>query len=81
MNRTEAGERAVDVAMEERVTELEMRFMHQERVIQDLNDTVYRQEQIIARLEQALTVLGEQVRSTLPSGVRGPDEEERPPHY
>lgn len=81
MNRTEAGERAVDVAMEERVTELEMRFMHQERIIQDLNDAVYRQEQIIARLEQTLTILGEQYRNVLPAGVQEPDDDERPPHY
>lgn len=81
MNTSEAAERAGDLAIEERVTELEMRFMQQERIIQDLNDTVYRQEQVIGRIEQAVAMLGEQFRSMLPSSIQEPDNDERPPHY
>jgi len=67
--------------MEERITELELRFMHQEHIIQELNETVYRQEQIIARLEQGFSLISEQMRTLEPSTTRDPDEEERPPHY
>ncbi|MBT1073183.1 SlyX family protein [Pelotalea chapellei] len=67
--------------LEERVTELELRFMHQERSIQELNEAVYRQEQIIARLERGIGLLNEQF-STLAPPVTGESvEEERPPHY
>jgi len=67
--------------MEERITELELRFMHQEHIIQELNETVYRQEQIIARLELGFSLISEQLRTLEPSTTRDPDEEERPPHY
>ena len=67
--------------MEERITELEVRFMHQEHTIQELNETVWRQELIIARLEQGLSLINEQLRTLNPSTARDPDEEERPPHY
>ncbi|MFA7062346.1 MAG: SlyX family protein [Pedobacter sp.] len=67
--------------MEDRITELEVRFMHQEHTIQELNETVWRQELIIARLEQGLSLINEQLRTLDPSAARDPDEEERPPHY
>jgi len=67
--------------MNERVTELEIRFMHQERTIQELNEIVCRQEQAIERLAQDVRTLREQVKLLLPSLVRAPDEEEPPPHY
>lgn len=68
-------------AMEKRVTELEIRFMQQEHTIQELNDTVYRHEQLIIQLQQQVTLLTQQMRSMAPSDNRTPDEEERPPHY
>ena len=37
--------------MEERLTDLELRFMQQEKTLQDLSDVVYRQEQQIVTLE------------------------------
>lgn len=67
--------------MEDRMTELELRFMQQENTIQELNDTVYRHEQSIARLEQQVIILGRQIRTITPSPVCDPDEEEPPPHY
>ncbi len=67
--------------MEERITELELRFMQQERTIQELNETVCRQEQIISRLERQVHLLSEQFREFDPAAIRGLDEEERPPHY
>ena len=67
--------------MEERITDLEIRFMHQERTIHELSSTVYRQQQVIERLERELRQLANQVRMELPSLTRQADEEEPPPHY
>ena len=67
--------------MEKRITALEMRFMHQERTIQELNDTVCRQEEDIIRLEREVSVLREQFLMLLPSLTRQLQEEDLPPHY
>ena len=67
--------------LEERITELELRFMHQEHTIQELNETVYRQEQVIVHLEREFSQISEQLRMSAASSGREPDEEERPPHY
>ena len=67
--------------MEERLTELELRFMHQEQTINDLNETVCRQEISIERLERELGRMREQFLTISPSINRTPDEEEPPPHY
>jgi uncharacterized coiled-coil protein SlyX len=67
--------------MEERINELELRFMHQEKTINDLNETVCRQELAIARLERELGRMREQFLVLSPSINRTPDEEEPPPHY
>jgi len=67
--------------LNERITELELRFMHQEQTIQELNETVYRQEQLITRLERDVALISEQMRTSAASSGREPDSEERPPHY
>ena len=67
--------------MKEQITDLEIRFMHQERTIQDLNDIVCRQELALERLEQEMAQIREQMRQALPSMNRTEEEEEPPPHY
>jgi uncharacterized coiled-coil protein SlyX len=67
--------------MEERITELELRFMHQEQAISDLNETVCRQELALERLEREVSRMRDQFMSMAPSINRTPDEEEPPPHY
>jgi SlyX protein len=67
--------------MEERITELELRFMHQEKTIHELNETVCRQELAIARLERELGRMREQLQTLSPSINRTDAEEEPPPHY
>jgi len=48
--------------MNQETTDLEIRFMHQERTIQELNDIVCRQELAIERLERDMRTLQEQVK-------------------
>jgi len=67
--------------MEDRLTELELRSMHQERAIQELFDTVFAQQQAINRLERDLGAIREQMNLVLPSLVELPEDEEPPPHY
>ena len=67
--------------MEERLTELEIRAMHQERTIQELNDMVYRQEQALARLQLEVLQLRQQLMTAAPSLSRTEEEETPPPHY
>jgi SlyX protein len=67
--------------MEERITELELRFMHQEQTINELNETVCRQDRAIAMLERELGRIREQFLTLSPSINRTADEEEPPPHY
>lgn len=67
--------------MEERITELELRFMQQENTIQELSDTVYRQEQAIVRLERDLGILAQQLRTVAATSSGEADVDERPPHY
>jgi SlyX protein len=69
------------MTMDERVTELEIRFMQQEKTILELNDAVYRQELVLERLQREMTVMREQLTTASPSINRTMEEEEPPPHY
>jgi uncharacterized coiled-coil protein SlyX len=67
--------------MEERITELEIRFMHQEQTINELNEIVCRQELALERLEREMSAMREQLKTAASSINRSPEEEEPPPHY
>ena len=67
--------------MEERITELEMRFMHQEQTINELNEIVCRQELALERLGREMAAMREQLKTAASSINRSPEEEEPPPHY
>lgn len=67
--------------MDERITDMEIRYMHMQRTVEELNEVVYRQQQTIDRLEGEMKVLKEQMNLILPSLSKGIEEEEPPPHY
>lgn len=67
--------------MIDRLTELEIRFTHQERTLEELNETVCRQEQVVERLEREVRLLRDQMKVMLPSLIMSQEEEEPPPHY
>lgn len=66
--------------MEMRLTDLEIRYMRQERTLQELSDVVFRQEVEIGRLRLEVERLREQLGAMNPGGV-APGEEPPPPHY
>ena len=66
--------------MEERITNIEIQLMHQEKSIDQLNDVVVCQQQMIDKLALELKLMTEHVQAIAPSAV-GDGEEEPPPHY
>jgi len=66
--------------MDERLTELEIKLSFTEDLVEDLNRTVFRQQQQIEALAAELRSLRQQVKSSLPDEAGSP-QDERPPHY
>ena len=67
-------------ALEERITELEAKIALSEDALDGLNRTVYRQQQLIERLQQELRALQEVVEGAADGEPRSP-RDEIPPHY
>ncbi len=64
-----------------RVVELETRVAFQDQTVQELNETVIRQQREIDNLTRELETLRGRLRALTPSPVVPPDEETPPPHY
>jgi SlyX protein len=62
--------------LEKRIIDLELRFMRQERLVDDLNDVIVEQRREIDRLLAEVKALREQILA----GVEAVTNE-RPPHY
>lgn len=65
--------------MESRLTEIEVKLGFTEDLLDELNRTVYRQQQQIDQLQQELRALRQQV-SAMPSERQNLNDE-IPPHY
>jgi len=63
-----------DDALEARVTELELRYMQQEDLLQQLSDLVRDQQDAIERLVRVVKAYESELEGSLPPN-------ERPPHY
>jgi SlyX protein len=66
--------------MEERLTRIESKIALAEDVIEELNHTVFRQQQQIDRLQQQIVQLHRQMAAGAP-GERRDLRDEIPPHY
>ena len=66
---------------EKRIIDLEIKVSHQDVLIEELNQVVYRQQKSIDHLEATIAALVKRFQDVLTSGddIRGPDE--KPPHY
>ncbi len=67
-------------AMEDRINELEIKLSYTEDLLDELNRTVYRQQQQIDLLVNEIRSLRDQVRQAEPGEARSL-RDEIPPHY
>ncbi|MDD2897338.1 MAG: SlyX family protein [Desulfuromonadaceae bacterium] len=67
--------------MENRLVELELRYMQQEQTIQELNEIVCQQALSIETLKRDFMTLKEQLMVMAPSVSGDSSQEEPPPHY
>lgn len=67
--------------MEERLARIESKLAFAEDAIEELNRTVFRQQQHIDRLQQQLVLLGRQLASASAPSERRDLRDEIPPHY
>ena len=66
--------------MDKRITELEVKLAFAEDLMEELNRTVFRQQQQIEQLQQEVRELRQQVQTSLPAAPGNPSDEV-PPHY
>ncbi len=71
----------IDRMEEKRLIDLESKLAHQEILLEELHQVIYRQQQSIDGLETKLTILIQRLRdSSSGSADIGPGNE-KPPHY
>lgn len=68
-------------AMEDRITELEIRLTHIEDTIDILNNSVIDQHNLIDRLQLQIAILEKKLKAVAPSNIANESEETPPPHY
>ncbi|OYY93189.1 MAG: SlyX protein [Hydrogenophilales bacterium 28-61-23] len=66
--------------MEKRFDELEAKLSFAEDLIDELNRTVFRQQERLDRMQQQILLLHQQLQSVMPDEARDL-RDELPPHY
>lgn len=69
------------MSSEERIIDIEMKLSHQEHLVDELNRTVFRQQQKIDELEMLLGALAKRFRELSETGLDHAAANEKPPHY
>lgn len=62
-----------------RLTTLEERYAHLEKLVTELNEVIYRQQRELDVLQQQVAQLKDKVSGD--PGIVDPSQQERPPHY
>jgi SlyX protein len=65
----------------DRIMELEIKVAYQEDLVQELNQIVAQQQLQIDRLETAIKLLNERIRSLSEDIGQVDNKNEKPPHY
>lgn len=65
--------------LEQRIDELEVRVMHQDKIIADLNDMITAQWKQLEVMERQLRRMGEELEAMETSDA--PAANQKPPHY
>ena len=66
---------------DDRINALEIHLMHQENLLQELNEVVTSQQDRIDRLSIEVALLKDQMMIQAPSVQKDPADEAPPPHY
>lgn len=69
------------MSVDERITNLEIKLSFSEDLIEELNQTVYKQQQQIELLYKELKALKIQMANSMPSEGSSNLRDEIPPHY
>ncbi|MBP0600384.1 SlyX family protein [Herbaspirillum sp. LeCh32-8] len=69
------------MSSEERIIDIEMKLAHQEHLVDELNQTVYRQQKKIEELELLLGALAKRFRELSDTSQDRAPANEKPPHY
>lgn len=67
--------------IEERLVNIEAKITFQEDLIEELNKTVYQQQQKLGRLEAVCESLARYIQSLADEGNESKPANESPPHY
>lgn len=62
-----------------RLTTLEERYAHLEKLVSELNDVIFRQQQELDALRVQMSLIKDKVSGD--PGIVDPAQHERPPHY
>ena len=65
---------------EERVIDLETKYLHQEMALEKIQKAMLAQDEVIHQLDKTVKLLNEKMQALLNGGAQ-PPVNERPPHY
>lgn len=71
----------MDDTVENRITELESRLAHHERMAEEMSAVLFEQGRIIDRLTAQVRRLRDRVMELESGSPRSPQDEKPPPHY
>lgn len=66
---------------EDRIVDIEIKVTHLEDQVDEMNKVLFRQQQQIDQLTQALTSMAQRFRTLADSKEETSPADERPPHY
>ncbi|MBP2229167.1 SlyX protein [Azospirillum agricola] len=71
----------MDAALEQRLTDLESRLAHHERMAEEMSEVMFRQGQTIDRLTLHIRQMRDRLAEVESGGGRSPQDDRPPPHY
>ncbi|MCF8483060.1 MAG: SlyX family protein [Rhodospirillum sp.] len=71
----------METDLDRRLTDLEIRLTHHERLAEDLSEVVAAQDKRIERLTLQVRHLAKRLREVDPGPDRSPSDDRPPPHY
>jgi len=67
--------------MRDRLTDIEVKIAHMEHSLGELSDVLYRQQQLLDRLEKGLEKLAENLALAGDGAAQAEGAGDKPPHY